>query len=168
MAEAYSRSGGVAMGLYRKEGAGSRYFAHPGKNLPAEKTERLEVLVGPAAERGKMSRPCRRKTTAISCVRPRSNLSPGSASIPQPSFRFQYDAYGNTEAIEVFSRWLGVYDNQFTNKGTAFTGEERERLELEGPLPPCVRTLAAVLSAMKIKKELLTRQVYLSYGAGGG
>jgi malate dehydrogenase (oxaloacetate-decarboxylating) len=61
--------------------------------------------------------------------------------MPQNSFRFQYDSFGNTEAIEVFSRWLGVYDNQFTNKGTAFTREEREQLKLEGTLPPSVRTL---------------------------
>jgi malate dehydrogenase (oxaloacetate-decarboxylating) len=61
--------------------------------------------------------------------------------MPQNSFRFQYDAYGNTKVIEVFSRWLGVYDNQFTNKGTAFTREEREQLQLEGTLPPSVCTL---------------------------
>jgi len=61
--------------------------------------------------------------------------------MPQNSFRFQYDPYGNTKTIEVFSRWLGVYDNQFTNKGTAFTREEREQLQLEGTLPPSVRTL---------------------------
>ncbi|MHB1380322.1 MAG: NAD-dependent malic enzyme, partial [Desulfurivibrionaceae bacterium] len=61
--------------------------------------------------------------------------------MPQNSFRFQYDPYGNTKAIEVFSRWLGVYDNQFTNKGTAFTRDEREQLQLEGTLPPSVRTL---------------------------
>lgn len=62
--------------------------------------------------------------------------------MPQNSFRFQYDPYGNTKAIEVFSRWLGVYDNQFTNRGTAFTKEEREQLQLDGTLPPRVRTLA--------------------------
>jgi len=61
--------------------------------------------------------------------------------MPQNSFRFQYDPYGNTEKIEVFSRWLGVYDNQFTNKGTAFTREERVQLQLEGTLPPSVRSL---------------------------
>ena len=61
--------------------------------------------------------------------------------MPQNSFRFQYGPYGNTKVIEVFSRWLGVYDNQFTNKGTAFTREEREQLQLEGTLPPSVRTL---------------------------
>jgi len=61
--------------------------------------------------------------------------------MPQNNFRFQYDPYGNTKAIEVFSRWLGVYDNQFTNKGTAFTRDEREQLQLEGTLPPSVRTL---------------------------
>lgn len=61
--------------------------------------------------------------------------------MPQNSFRFQYDSYGNTSAIEVFTRWLGVYDNQFINKGTAFTREEREQLQLEGTLPPSVRAL---------------------------
>ena len=61
--------------------------------------------------------------------------------MPQNSFRFQYDPYGNTKAIEVTSRWLGVYDNQFINKGAAFTREEREQLQLEGTLPPSVRTL---------------------------
>jgi malate dehydrogenase (oxaloacetate-decarboxylating) len=61
--------------------------------------------------------------------------------MPQNSFRFQYDPYGNTQVIEVFSRWLGVYDNQFTNKGTAFSREERDQLQLEGTLPPSIRTL---------------------------
>ncbi|MFH1020709.1 MAG: NAD-dependent malic enzyme [Pseudomonadota bacterium] len=85
--------------------------------------------------------------------------------MPQHSFRFQYDPYGNTKAIEVFSRWLGVYDNQFTNKGTAFTGEEREQLQLEGTLPPCVRTfeqqMDTCLETLARKSSALEQFVYL-------
>ena len=85
--------------------------------------------------------------------------------MPQNSFRFQYDPYGNTKAIEVFSRWLGVYDNQFTNKGTAFTREEREQLQLEGTLPPSVRTLAQqvdnCLETLARKSSDLEQFVYL-------
>lgn len=63
-------------------------------------------------------------------------------TMPQNSYRLEYDMFGNTREIEVLTRWLGVYDNQFTNKGTAFTFAEREQLQLEGTLPPSVRTLA--------------------------
>jgi len=68
----------------------------------------------------------------------------------QNSYRFLYDAFGNTRAIEVFSRWLGVYDNQFTNKGTAFSREERLELELEGTLPAGVRNLAQQIDNCRV------------------
>lgn len=94
------------------------------------------------------------------------NLSvQGESDMPYNSYRFQYDSYGNTEAIEVFTRWLGVYDNQFTNKGTAFSPAERLELELEGTLPPSVRTLAQQidnsLDAIDRKETDIEKFIYL-------
>ncbi|MDH5298487.1 MAG: oxaloacetate-decarboxylating malate dehydrogenase, partial [Desulfobulbaceae bacterium] len=58
------------------------------------------------------------------------------------SFGFEYDQYGNTVRILV-AGGLAVYENGFTNKGTTFTMEERQQLEIEGALPPAVRSLAS-------------------------
>ena len=57
------------------------------------------------------------------------------------SFSFQFDEYGNTTAIRVRTRRVGVMSNNYTNKGTAFTKKERQDLELAGMLPPAVRAL---------------------------
>jgi malate dehydrogenase (oxaloacetate-decarboxylating) len=57
------------------------------------------------------------------------------------SFSFQFDEYGNTTAIRVRTRRIGVMSNNYTNKGTAFTKKERQDLELAGMLPPAVRAL---------------------------
>jgi malate dehydrogenase (oxaloacetate-decarboxylating) len=59
----------------------------------------------------------------------------------QPSYEFQYDEYGNTTAILVRTKRIGVMSNHFTNKGTAFSEKERHDFELEGMLPPAVRAL---------------------------
>jgi malate dehydrogenase (oxaloacetate-decarboxylating) len=59
----------------------------------------------------------------------------------QPSYGFQYDAYGNTTAILVRTKRIGIMSNNYTNKATAFSEQERHGFELEGLLPPAVRTL---------------------------
>ncbi len=58
------------------------------------------------------------------------------------SYEFQYDDYGNTQAILVYNRGIGVLHNSYVSKGTAFSGEERLQLGLEGLLPPASRSLA--------------------------
>ncbi|MDH4320799.1 MAG: NAD-dependent malic enzyme [Desulfobulbaceae bacterium] len=63
--------------------------------------------------------------------------------MPRNNYRFEYDRYGNTSRILVAGRGIEVYDNSFTNKGTSFTAEERLALELEGALPPAIRSLAS-------------------------
>lgn len=62
--------------------------------------------------------------------------------MPHHSYRLHYDRYGNTREIVVTARGSEVYDNSYTNKGTAFTEEERGRFSLHGTLPPRVRSLA--------------------------
>lgn len=59
----------------------------------------------------------------------------------QHNYGFTYDKYGNTKAILVYQRGFGVFGNSYTCKGTAFTREERETLEVDGSAPPTVRTL---------------------------
>ncbi len=62
--------------------------------------------------------------------------------MPERSYAFVYDEYGNTRAIKVFCRGIGVQANNYTNKGTAFTRRERRELRIEGLVPPAVRSLA--------------------------
>jgi malate dehydrogenase (oxaloacetate-decarboxylating)(NADP+) len=56
--------------------------------------------------------------------------------------------------------------DSLTNKGTAFTADERRRLRLEGRLPPRVESLeeqaARVLANLRAKGDLLERYRYLS------
>jgi malate dehydrogenase (oxaloacetate-decarboxylating) len=61
--------------------------------------------------------------------------------ISEPSCGFHYDEYGNTTAILVRTRRIGVMSNNYTNKGTAFSEKELHDFELEGMLPPAVRSL---------------------------
>jgi len=73
--------------------------------------------------------------------------------MPHNSYRFHYDEYGNTKEIVVLTKGLGVYDNAYTNKGTAFTPEERDALGLHGTLPPSVRTLAQQIENSRLAIE---------------
>lgn len=59
----------------------------------------------------------------------------------QHNYGFAYDEYGNTKTILVYQRGFGVFGNSYTCKGTAFTQEERDTLEVDGSAPPTVRTL---------------------------
>lgn len=54
---------------------------------------------------------------------------------------FSYDDYGNTKSITTDLRGISLQGNNYTNKGTAFSEEERDFLELNGALPPAVRTI---------------------------
>ncbi len=85
--------------------------------------------------------------------------------MPQNSYRFTYDNYGNTREILVYTRWLGVYDNNYTNKGTSFTQAERESLNLEGTLPPSERTLEEQVEnshkALAKKESAVEKFIYI-------
>lgn len=61
--------------------------------------------------------------------------------MPGNSYRFVYDQYGNTKKVKVFTRGLGVQTSNYTNKGTSFTAKERRELQLEGLVPPAIRSL---------------------------
>lgn len=64
----------------------------------------------------------------------------------QHNYGFSYDEYGNTKAISVFQRGFDLFGNSYTCKGTAFTQEERDALEVDGSAPPSVRTLEQQIS----------------------
>ena len=55
-------------------------------------------------------------------------------------FDIKRDASGN-EQMEVYLRGIALLRLVMTNKGTAFTAEERQSLGLEGLLPPAVNTI---------------------------
>ncbi len=61
--------------------------------------------------------------------------------MPHSTHGFRYDEYGNTSEILLYASGMGVLANAYTNKGTAFTYEERKKLNLSGSLPPTVRPL---------------------------
>jgi malate dehydrogenase (oxaloacetate-decarboxylating) len=63
--------------------------------------------------------------------------------MPENTYAFVYDQYGGTKLMEVYTRGLGVLNNNYTNKGTSFTGQERRGLKLTGLLPPSIRSLAS-------------------------
>lgn len=57
------------------------------------------------------------------------------------TYNFIYDEYGNTASIEVAARGIGLQSNNYINKSSAFTEQERKDLNLMGLLPPAVRTI---------------------------
>jgi malate dehydrogenase (oxaloacetate-decarboxylating) len=63
--------------------------------------------------------------------------------MPENTYAFVYTQYGGTKLIEVYTRGLGVLNNNYTNKGTSFTEQERRGLKLTGLLPPSIRSLAS-------------------------
>jgi len=85
--------------------------------------------------------------------------------MPENTYGFVYDEYGNTRGLEVSVRGVAVHSNHYINKGTAFTEEERIMLGLEGTLPPAIRTLEQQVrnSIEKVnnKENDLERFIYL-------
>jgi malate dehydrogenase (oxaloacetate-decarboxylating) len=85
--------------------------------------------------------------------------------MPAKNYRFIYDEYGNTREIKVRARGIGVHGNNYVNKGTAFSEEERRELGIDGSLPPAVRpfeqqvknSLAKVLK----KEDDIERYIYM-------
>lgn len=61
--------------------------------------------------------------------------------MPTNSYQFKYDKFGKTSEILIYTRGLAVMDNSYTNKGTAFEEQERQRLGLIGMLPPGIRNV---------------------------
>ena len=73
--------------------------------------------------------------------------------MPHDNYRLRYDRYGNTGEIQILTKGMGVNDNSHTNKGTAFSREERDRLDLNGTLPPTVRTLEQQIENSRVAIE---------------
>jgi len=57
------------------------------------------------------------------------------------TYGLRFDEFGATSEILVYGRGSRVLANNFTNKGTAFNEDERQKLGLTGSLPPTVRPL---------------------------
>ncbi|MFU8818388.1 MAG: NAD-dependent malic enzyme [Desulfurivibrio sp.] len=85
--------------------------------------------------------------------------------MPHDNYRLHYDQYGNTEEIVILATGLGVNDNSHTNKGTAFSQAERDQLDLNGTLPPAVRTLEQQIEnsrvAIEKKKSDIEKFIYI-------
>jgi malate dehydrogenase (oxaloacetate-decarboxylating) len=85
--------------------------------------------------------------------------------MPAKNYRFVYDEFGNTREIKVYARGVAVHSNNYINKGTAFSENERLELGIDGSLPPAVRPLAQqVKNSLKkvLKKEdNIERYIYM-------
>lgn len=81
------------------------------------------------------------------------------------TYGFEYDEYGNTRRIRVYARGVDVQGNQYTNKGTSFTEEERQALLLSGILPPAVRSMRSQvdnsLAVFNAKASPLEQFIYV-------
>jgi malate dehydrogenase (oxaloacetate-decarboxylating) len=85
--------------------------------------------------------------------------------MPPRNYEFVYGDYGNTEKIKVYARGIGVYGNNYVNKGTAFNGTERRDLGIDGSFPPSVRPLKQQVknSLEKVlkKEDDIERYIYM-------
>lgn len=85
--------------------------------------------------------------------------------MPRDDYAFKFDNYGNTESILVYNRGFGLFGNSFTCKGTAFSQEERDQLDLDASAPPSVRSLAAQvtnsLAKVNAKDSDIEKFIYL-------
>ena len=85
--------------------------------------------------------------------------------MPENIYGFKYNQYGNTEAIIAYNKGIILQTNNYTNKGLAYSDEERYRLKLIGALPPSVRPLEmqVVNSADKVagKEDDIERFIYI-------
>ncbi|SCY67953.1 NAD-dependent malic enzyme [Desulfoluna spongiiphila] len=69
-------------------------------------------------------------------------------------YDLQFDDYGNTRALKVNAKGNAVLFHNYTNKGVAFSDEEREVFEISGLVPPEVKSLSQqVLNAQDIIQE---------------
>ncbi|MDY0001805.1 MAG: NAD-dependent malic enzyme [Polyangia bacterium] len=80
-------------------------------------------------------------------------------------FSIRIDSTNGQRYLAVNKKGAMVINHAFTNKGTAYTQEEREALELHGLLPPRVFTMAEqlqrVYGALQSKTSPLERYIYL-------
>ncbi|MCK5193313.1 MAG: oxaloacetate-decarboxylating malate dehydrogenase, partial [Desulfobulbaceae bacterium] len=85
--------------------------------------------------------------------------------MPENIYGFKYDQYGNTEAIIAYKKGIILQTNNYTNKGLAFSDEERNRFDLLGALPPSVRPLEkqVINSAEKVagKADDIEQFIYI-------
>jgi len=80
--------------------------------------------------------------------------------------RIELDPEAHRLSLAVSERGRALLANPFTNKGTAFTPEERDALALNGLLPPAVSTveqqLARVYESFQAKATDLEKFIYLT------
>jgi malate dehydrogenase (oxaloacetate-decarboxylating) len=85
--------------------------------------------------------------------------------MPPKSYKFVYDEFGNTKEMKVHTRGVGVHGNNYVNKGTAFSENERQDLVMDGSLPPAVRPLGQQVknSREKVLKKAddIERYIYM-------
>ena len=85
--------------------------------------------------------------------------------MPDKCYDFVYDKYGKTESIKANRIGSMIHENNFTNKGTAFTASERDELKLSGLVPPAVKDLAYQIKkcneAIDQKKNYYDKYVYM-------
>lgn len=85
--------------------------------------------------------------------------------MPESNLNFIFGSYGNTREILYKANCTDIHANSFTNKGTAFTEEERQAHNIVGSLPPTVRALENQVknSAFKVlrKENDIERFVYM-------
>lgn len=85
--------------------------------------------------------------------------------MPDNNYRFVYDQYGRTKKIKVYTRGVGVQNNNFTNKGTSFTAKERRELKIEGLVPPAIRSMhGQVLNGVQVvngKQDDIEKFIYI-------
>ncbi|MEJ2689156.1 MAG: NAD-dependent malic enzyme [Deltaproteobacteria bacterium] len=85
--------------------------------------------------------------------------------MPENTYRFVYDQYGNTKKVKVFTRGLGVQTSNYTNKGSSFTAKERRELRLDGLVPPAIRSLQSQIDnstkVVNCKQDDIERFIYI-------
>ena len=85
--------------------------------------------------------------------------------MPENTYRFVYDQYGNTRKLKVFARGVGVLTSNYTNKGTSFSAKERRELMLEGLVPPAIRSLQSQIGnssqVVKCKQDDVEKFIYI-------
>ena len=85
--------------------------------------------------------------------------------MPESNYRFVYDQYGRTKKIKVYTRGVGVQNSNYTNKGTSFTAKERKALNIEGLVPPSIRSIQSqVLNSAQVvncKQGAIEKFIYI-------